>query len=1195
VADRSLAASLWARLGRWYADKLRHDDYAAASFREALKLDPAHADALAGLEGLHRKAQRWGELAEVLSARGTTAALVELGELYEGALGSPGRAAEAYERAVALEPAHEDGLAALERLYRRGEVWGKLVAVLEKKVAIPGADPARVAAARKELAQLRAEKLGDIEGAIVRFRAALAADDRDLEALRALAGLYERLGRTDDHLAVLERLAEVGPEVERSALLRRIAAETEDHEGGAPRAIRAYQRLLEREPGAAGAWRGLERLYRRTHDWEALVGWYQRRIAAATSTGARVELHAALGQLLVEELADPHRAIEAYARAVDLQPDHEPSLGALARLYERIEAWDRALAVVEQHAGLAHGARAAELWHRAAVLLDARLDDPAGAENRLGRALEAEPLHAPALVQLVALARRRGDWARALGFLLEAEKATSNRGDRVALLYEAAVVAEDKLDQPAVGLDLLARVLVADPEHAEAGRRAADRWVAAQSWALAEPVLEMLVRKTDDGDRIELARRHAQLGAAAAALGRLDKAAKHFRAAVAADPDALGPALGLADVHVARGEHAEAESQLREILVRHRPSLADGDVIAIWGKIGAGARARGDAATAADAFRRALGLDPGHRPSLRQIAELAGERGDWRAVIQARRDALEGASEEERLKLLEEIGDAHAGKLGERVAAIGVYLDGLALRPRSQRLLHKLLDLYTEEKEWRRAVDVLDRIAEVEKDPSVRAKVHNAAALIARDELGAADEAVLRFGRALDDAPGLEGAFEAIEELLAAEEDWAGLARALQAMIRRLGDGATTQQLLYLWTRLGDVASENLGDRDAGLAAYEVAAALEPGNVGRHEQLAELYAAAGPSAADKAAAELQLLLRRAPDRLDLYQRLHELYRDTGQRDRSFCLAQALVFLGHGDPETRRELEAGRPGKVDRARRRLTEELWQKAVLHPREDRVLSGIFGLLSGALAATTAQPHGALALNPKEQARADDPHAAARLFRYAAGLLGLTPAPELYLRPRVEGGVQAANVAEKGVLCPAVLVSEPHLSRAGEGETAFDLAKKLAYFRPERYVFFALPSLPRLEAALAAALVATGVSPPTKEPDVEKLASHLQRTVPPPVLEHVAALARKHPAAAGNGSVAASVGSWVVATDLTANRVGLIVANDLETAARAVATERGASTTLSAKERLRELLAYSASEDYFAVRRHLGLEVLS
>src|SRR5262249_5609659 len=145
---------------------------------------------------------------------------------------------------------------------------------------------------------------------------------------------------------------------------------------------------------------------------------FERRIAGATGAAARVELHAALGRLFVEELADPHRAIDAYVRAVDLQPDHEPSLGALGRLFERIEAWDRALAVVEHHAALVHGARAAELWHRAASLLDARLDDPTGAERRLGRAVEADPLYGPALLDLVALARRRGDWARALGFLL---------------------------------------------------------------------------------------------------------------------------------------------------------------------------------------------------------------------------------------------------------------------------------------------------------------------------------------------------------------------------------------------------------------------------------------------------------------------------------------------------------------------------------------------------------------------------------------------------------------------------------------------------------------------------------------------------------------------------------------------------------------------------------------------------------
>jgi tetratricopeptide (TPR) repeat protein len=423
--------------------------------------------------------------------------------------------------------------------------------------------------------------------------------------------------------------------------------------------------------------------------------------------------------------------------------------------------------------------------------------------------------------------------------------------------------------------------------------------------------------------------------------------------------------------------------------------------------------------------------------------------------------------------------------------------------------------------------------------------------------------------------------------------DWMGLARALRAMIRRQADRATAGEQLELWSRLGDVARERLDDRDAAIAAYEVAVALDPANVGRHEQLAELYLAAGPSHVDKAGAELQLLLRQAPDRLELYRQLHALYRKSGQRDKSYCLAQALVFLGHASEAQRAEAAGGRPDKLPLAKRRLTEELWQKAILHPREDRVLSGIFGLLTGALAATTAQPRQALALNPKEQVGADEPHPRARLFRYAAGLLGISPLPELYLRARAEGGVMAANVADKGVLAPALIVGEPHLSRASDAETAFELARRLSFFRPERYVIYALGSAARLEAALAAALVTSAVLPPGRGPDVDKLVDRLARTVPQPVLEHVAALARKHPAASGNGAIAPAVAGWIVATDLSANRVGLIVAGDLETAARAVATDKHPTTTLGAKERLRELLGYWVSEEHFAVRRHLGLEI--
>jgi hypothetical protein len=101
--------------------------------------------------------------------------------------------------------------------------------------------------------------------------------------------------------------------------------------------------------------------------------------------------------------------------------------------------------------------------------------------------------------------------------------------------------------------------------------------------------------------------------------------------------------------------------------------------------------------------------------------------------------------------------------------------------------------------------------------------------------------------------------------------------------------------------------------------------------------------------------------------------------------------------------------------------------------------------------------------------------------------------------------------------------------------------------------------------------------------------MALQLKKTVPTAVLEQVGAVASKMHIDPTNGVIS----TWRSATDLTANRVGLILCNDLQIAARAIATEKTPQSTLSAKERLRDLLAYSVSEEYFSVRRHLGLSL--
>ncbi|HTM21486.1 MAG TPA: hypothetical protein VL172_13290, partial [Kofleriaceae bacterium] len=715
-------------------------------------------------------------------------------------------------------------------------------------------------------------------------------------------------------------------------------------------------------------------------------------------------------------------------------------------------------------------------------------------------------------------------------------------------------------------------------------------------WEEALPVLEMLARRADAGDPAEKARREALLGRCCEMLGLREKAAKHYRASVEADGENLEAALGLASMLFTEARAGdsperwqEVDRRYREILARHR-GLSDDQVVEIWHRLGVAARTLGDDGKADSAFRRALERGPNHVPTLSALIEVARARKDYRTVVDCRRAQLVAVDAGQRVKLLEEIGDLQREHLGEPAAALAVYQEALALRPGYHGLLHKVLDIYTAQKQWARAIETLDTLATGETEIPRRAKYRYAAAVIARDETADADAAVAHFEQALDDSPTLPKAFDAIDKLLESRGDWKGLARAYRKQLKRIGEEAPTEQLLRLWTRLGEVCLEHLDDPEAALAAYEVAASLDPEDVDRREQLANLYLEAGDNKRADAIEELQFLLQHDPDRVELYRALSNLYQEEHETDKAYCLAQALVFLGAATDAERQLYGQFRPGQLVLSGRRLTEELWQKAIIHPRENRHLNAIFSSVVGSIAATTAQPPSSFNLPADERVDLNrDPSAPARVIRYAVAVLGLDPEPQLYLHRGSADGIKVANTADKGKLVPSVLMGAAHADKLDERELAFEVGKRMAYFRPERYVHYALQGLPKVESAFYGALAAAGGA---DAPGVEagKMAAHLKKTVPGAVLEQVSAVAAKIGShELGNGVVA----SWRSATDLTANRVGLILCNDLESAARAIATEAAAMSTLSVKDRLRDLLAYAVSEEYFGVRRHLGLAI--
>jgi len=1226
ATDPKLASKWWARLGHWYSSKLDRSDYALPSLRRALELDPQNRAAYAAQAEAQRKQQKWSELADTLRAHAEIETeitakvdlLIGLGDLQETQLASTAGAVTAYQAAADLDENSDDALAALERLYRRDEKWANLAKVLDRRAEIQQAagDAGRATAIRRELATLRAEKLGDLEGAIARYESAVAENGADATALKALVELYDKTGRTEDYLRTMERLGQVAPEGEKLATLRKLAAELEDRD--AKRAGETYEKLLAADPNADDAYRGLERTLKAESNWYELVAVEKRHIAASKTPAQRVELYMEIAQVQERELDDPHQAIDALMNVLAIEDSNKTALSVLPRLYVRTEQFDRAVDTLVRHAA-AEGDKGAALYADAGKIAFENLLDPEGAQRHLDKAIALDPENFAALKTLGQLHEKRSNWQQAVEMLLRAEAASASRTERISLLWDAAQIVDQRLEDPNRALELYERVLKLDPDHVDAGTRVADRFVADKRWDDALPVLEMLARQAEGEsiDRHERSRRQAQLGKAYEEVHRTEKAARHYRLAVEADPESLEAAIGLAYVlmaeaktnmgsETAQEQWKEVDRRYREILARHRTGISDGQVAEIWHRLGVAARAMGDDRKAEISFRRALEKETLHEPTLEAIVELSGAKGEWRSVADAKRaqvDALakRDGTEFRRAKLFEEIGDIWRERLKDVGSAVGAYLEGLKIAPASRVLLHKLLEAFTEQRQWRRAIETLDSLSGLEESPDRRARFHYTAAVIARDELHDHELTVDKFNAALDDAPLTPKAFEGIEKVLQDRKDWKNLARAYRRQLKRMGEDAPTEKLLELWTKLGDVCANELGDTEAATEAYQVATELAPDDIARHEQLADLYLDAGEARRHEAINELQFLLGHAPDRVELYKALASLYRAEHELDKAWCVAQALVFLGSASDEERLLFERFRPAQFTPAPRRLTEELWQKAIIHPREDRHVGAIFSSTLGALAAGTAQPITSFGLTPETRTDLDrDPRIVSRIVKYVSGVLAIDPAPMVWLQEDGDG-LRVANTvglgAERQKLVPSLLVGSQLIGKSDEKELAFEVGKRMAYLRPERFVTLAVGTLPKLESAFAAAVIAGGARLTSHDgrpyaPDNEetkKLAGTLLRAVPGPLLEQVGELSERLTGRLGNGLIS----NWRAATDLTANRVGFIVANDLETAAKGIATEGASLSSMSVKERLRDLLAYAVSEPYFAVRRHLGLHV--
>ncbi|MBW2731252.1 MAG: tetratricopeptide repeat protein, partial [Deltaproteobacteria bacterium] len=1208
ITDTKIKSNMYVNMGIWYGTELGQLQYAVASVGQALQLDPENQRALTVLAGFYRKTAQWPELVQVLNrnqeleeeAEKRTELLCSMAEVYEMQLSDQPQAIAAYRKALDLEDGNSEVLEALERLYRNDQQWEGLIDILERKAGI-AEEPEEVITLRTRIADLFEDQLEDPQRAIESQKDVLIVESQHLPALRSLERLYEKTGQAEEYIDVLEQQLDiVESDDERISLFQRMAVVWQEQFGKPDRAADCYEKILQLDENSGGTYEALEQVYQQDNRFDDLVETYRRHINVAIDPQQRIALYQAMGQVYEVSLQDADRSVEAYTDILSFDPDHTEALDALARLYEQIEAWDRAVDVMGQLVELVDdvGYRV-DVYYRLGRINEEHQDDATTAEERFAQALELDGSHFLSMTRLVEIYKARGDWAKSAQMMVRAEEHTSNQLEKARLLYDAGRAYLEELGDEEMGTDLLARTLALDPDHEEAGAPLAEVYFREERYAEVEPVLDMLIRKTDRRDNKRLQHLYYKLARSCDVLGNNDKALKYYRSAYDIDSTDLPTLRGMADLLHRTEDWERAFKIYQTILVHHRDSQASEEIVEIFYRLGNIKLKLGERKKALNMFEKALEIDPYHRSTLESVVDLQTKQNDWKAVVAAKQSLLNTADEQGQFVLHQELGEIYRDKLKDVDSAIDSYEHASGMQPSSNPVLHQLIGLFSTAERWERAVDVVLQLAELNPSNAIKARFVYSAAVILRDNLQDMMRAMELFNQSLDHqladitesteiSPADLKAFEAMERIVTSQKDWKSQERNYRKMIKRLSPQGQKNIKTILWHALGEIYRTRLRDLQSAMEAFQVASSLDSTHMQRHEILGELYVLAGPEHADKAINEYQILIKHEPLKTEYYQALRKIYMDGKQYDKAWCMCSTLSFLKKASAEEQQFYEQYRQRGFVRAKARMTDEMWRRDVFHPDEDLFVGTIFAAVAPLVAQMTAQPHKKYGLKKKEKLDLQNNQLLfAKVFNYATSVLNVVQA-DLYLRHQQPTGLQMAHTTE----LPSFVVGQDLLQGRPEKELAFAVAKELTNLRTEHFLRRVLHGAGQLKTVLFAALKMCNNEfpvPPAEDAAVKKTIKDVRDRMHPGQLETLAGVVQRFLARGGQ----VDLKRWLSGVEQTCSRVGFILCNDLEVAAKMVMTEPATVGSLPPKERVKELVLYSVSEEYFRVRSELGLTI--
>jgi tetratricopeptide (TPR) repeat protein len=507
------------------------------------------------------------------------------------------RAIGIYEAILEQHPTDERASSALRELYVREGRQKDLAKLLELLVET-ARTPAERAKHRLDLATLQEEGFKAPRDATETLRAILEEDPAHEGAVRALSSLFEKTGQYEDLADLLvsqvERARERADAGAETLLRMRLAETYEGRLKDTPRALGAYEAVLELEPTHRKALEAVARLSEGRGAWDRAATALARLVELGANGTDGIEDAIRLAKAR-EQLGDTAGVEAALRRALEIQPSNASVREDLRALYEREKRWD-ALAVL--------------LIGDADIIAAANPDAPPAPQLVLP--VKGHSMPPPGRTSVPPAAT------------LPPPPNTGPIADQVRLLRRAAEIHLKDRATPGDAVPILERATALTPTDRELMLLLCDAYSASNRPREAANVLEKVIASFGNRRTKELSLYHHRLGRALASLGDKDVALAQFDMAFKIDPGSVGVLKDLGVLALETNDLDRAQKTFRALLLQRLDAtvgLSKGEVFYYLGEISA---KQGDKVKAVQMLERAIENEPSLDRAKAMLSELKG-------------------------------------------------------------------------------------------------------------------------------------------------------------------------------------------------------------------------------------------------------------------------------------------------------------------------------------------------------------------------------------------------------------------------------------------------------------------------------------------------------------------------------------------------------------------------------------------